>query len=233
MSTLRLKSRRPAGFTLIEVLVAVLIFALLTAAAYAAVDVLLKSRQALRARAESLQTLQTALGRLERDLRQTLSVPVRDEYGETLDLLRGGANAIELTRAGLSNPLGVARARIERVQWALQDETLSRASFGVLDRAINSRPQILPMLQGVKAISFSYFDGGQWRNQWPRPDVPADQPKLLPIAVAIEIDTTDYGLLRRIVALVEPSARTAAGGPGPVPAGAQPASVQGTLEKTP
>lgn len=231
MNALRSHPVKSAGFTLIEVLVAVLIFALLTAAAYAAVDVLLRSRQALHTRAQSLQNLQTALGRLERDLRQTLSVPVRDEYGETLDLLRGGVNAIELTRAGLSNPLGVARARIERVQWALQDDSLSRASFGVLDRAINSKPQIAPMLSNVKAIRFSYFDGGQWRNQWPRPDVPADQPKLLPIAVAFEIDTADYGLLRRIVALVEPSARTAAGAPGP--AGAQESSAQRTLEAAP
>jgi general secretion pathway protein J len=231
MSTLRLNSRRAGGFTLIEVLVAVLIFALLTAAAYAAVDVLLRSRQALQVRAESLQNLQTTLGRLERDLRQTLSVPVRDEYGETLDLLRGGVDAIELTRAGLSNPLGVARARIERVQWALQDDTLSRAGFVVLDRAINSKPQIAPMLHNVKAIRFSYFDGGQWRNQWPRPDVPADQPKLLPIAVAFELDTADYGLLRRIVPLVEPSARTAPGAPGP--AGAQESPAQRTLETAP
>jgi general secretion pathway protein J len=233
MRTVLLNSRKADGFTLIEVLVAVLIFALLTAAAYASVDVLLRSRQALHVRAESLQNLQTALGRLERDLRQTLSAPVRDEYGEALDLLRGGTNAIELTRAGLSNPLGVARARIERVQWALQDDALSRASFGVLDRAVNSRPQIATMLSNVQAIRFSYFDGGQWRNQWPRPDVPTDQPRLLPIAVAFEIDTADYGLLRRIVPLVEPSARTAAGAPGPGPAGAQAPSAQRKMETAP
>jgi general secretion pathway protein J len=202
------RARSHRGFTLIEVLVAVLIFALLTAAAYAAVDTLLRSRQALHARAESLQQLQTAMGRFERDLRQAMSVPVRDEYGDAQALLRGNASAIELTRAGLANPLGQTRARIERVQWALQEKTLNRASFGVLDRAANSRPQIVPMLQDVAAIRISYFDGGQWRNQWPRPDAPPDQPKLLPMAVAMEIETADYGLLRRVVALVEPSARS-------------------------
>jgi general secretion pathway protein J len=197
--------RAHRGFTLIEVLVAVLIFALLTAAAYAAVDTLLRSRQALHARAQSLQQLQTAMSRIERDLRQAMAVPVRDEYGEAQSLLRGNSSAIEFTRAGFSNPLGQTRARIEHVQWALQDQTLNRASFAVLDRAINSKPQIVPMLNRITGVSFRYFDGVQWRNQWPRPDAPPELPKVLPIAVALEIETTDHGLLRRVVAMVEPS----------------------------
>jgi general secretion pathway protein J len=203
------------GFTLIEVLVAVLIFALLTAAAYASVDTLLRSRQALHARAQSLQQLQTAMSRIERDLRQAMAVPVRDEYGEVLALLRGNSSAIEFTRAGFSNPLGQTRARIEHVQWALQDQTLNRASFAVLDRAINSKPQIVPMLNSITGVSFRYFDGAQWRNQWPRPDAPAELPKLLPIAVVLEIETKEYGLLRRVVALVEPSVHSAAPGGNP------------------
>lgn len=206
-----IQARFVRGFTLIEVLVAVLIFALMSAAAYAAVDTLLRSRQALHQRAQSLQQLQTAMGRFERDLRQAMAVPVRDEYGETQPLLSGSSTRVELTRAGLANPLGQTRARVEHVLWALQDQTLNRANFGVLDRAINTKPQIVPMLGGVTGFSLSYFDGTQWRKQWPRPDAPPDLPKLLPVAVALELKTAEYGLLRRVIACVEPSVPDSAG----------------------
>ncbi|MDZ4811995.1 MAG: type II secretion system minor pseudopilin GspJ, partial [Pseudomonadota bacterium] len=126
-------------------------------------------------------------------------------YGETQPLLSGTSTSVELTRAGLANPLGQTRARFEHVQWALQDETLNRANFGVLDRAINTKPQVVPMLGGVTGFSLSYFDGTQWRNQWPRPDVSPDLPKVLPVAVAMELETAEYGLLRRVIACVESS----------------------------
>lgn len=202
------------GFTLIEVLVAVLIFALISAAAYVAIDTLLRTRQALHQRAQSLQQLQKAMGRFERDLRQAMSVQVRDAYGEAVPPLSGTPTSIELTRAGLSNPLGQARARIEHVQWALQDKTLQRASFGVLDRAVNSQPLVVPMLVAVNELTLSYFDGSEWRRQWPRPDAAADAPVTLPVAVAIELESADFGRLRRVIACVEPSAQTRAGPSG-------------------
>lgn len=206
-----IQARSVRGFTLIEVLVSVLIFALMSAAAYAAIDTLLRSRQALYQRAQSLQQLQTAMGRFERDLRQAMAEPVRDAYGETQPLLSGTSTSVELTRAGLANPLGQTRARFEHVQWALQDQTLNRANFGVLDRAINTKPQVVPMLDGVTGFSLSYFDGTQWRNQWPRPDVSPNLPKVLPVAVAMELETADYGLLRRVIACVESSVPDATG----------------------
>ncbi|MDZ4813331.1 MAG: type II secretion system minor pseudopilin GspJ, partial [Pseudomonadota bacterium] len=107
----RIQASAVRGFTLIEVLVSVLIFALMSAAAYAAIDALLRSRQALYQRAQSLQQLQTAMGRFERDLRQAMTEPVRDAYGETQPLLSGTSTSVELTRAGLANPLGQTRAR--------------------------------------------------------------------------------------------------------------------------
>jgi general secretion pathway protein J len=201
---------RTRGFTLIEILVAVLIFALMSAAAYAAVDTLLRARQALHQRAQTLQQLQMAMNRFERDMRQAIAAPVRSQYGEIQPFLKGDATSVELTRTGLANPLGRTRARIERVQWALQDKTWNRLNFAVLDRAINSQPQIVPMLDGVTRIVLTYYDGTAWRTQWPRPDTATEAPAPLPAALALELETTEYGRLRRVILLVESSAPDAA-----------------------
>ena len=195
---------RRRGFTLIEVLVAVLIFALISAAAYASIGTLLTSREALHARAGSLQALQATMSRLERDLRQALAAPVRDGYGESLPLFAGDATHVELTRAGLANPLGQARARIERVQWALSGQALQRVRFAVLDRAVGTRPEVESMLGDIERMTFTYYDGGQWRTQWPRPEAAATRNEL-PRAVALELQSAEFGRLRRVVMLVEPA----------------------------
>jgi len=202
---------RPRGFTLIEVLVAVLIFALLAAAAYAALDALLRARTGLHARAVDLRQWQTTIGRLERDLRQASDRGVRNEYGEPVAMLRGDATGIELTRAGLANPLEQARARIERVQWAVTDHRLHRMNFAVLDRAVASRPLITPMLDAVTRVEFSYFDGAQWRNQWPRPNVAPGTAAGLPRAIAVVLETRGFGELRRVIELSEAAPAAAPG----------------------
>ncbi len=189
------------GFTLIEVLVAVVIFALMSAAAYAAVDTLLRARENLHARAENLRRMQTSVGRLERDLRQAIDRGIREGYGDRADMLRGDGVSIELTRAGLANPLGVTRSRLERVQWALADQQLNRITFAVLDRAIDSQPLITPMLDSVSRLEFRYLDGNQWSNQWPRPNAREGVAADLPRAIAIVITTRQYGELRRVVEL--------------------------------
>lgn len=201
MSMQRRFARHASGFTLIEVLVAVVIFALMSAAAYAAVDTLLRARENLHARANTLRQLQTTMGRIERDLRQAIDRGVREGYGDRADMLRGDAVALELTRAGLANPLGATRSRLERVQWALADQQLNRVSFAVLDRAIDSRPLITPMLDSVTRLEFRYLDGSQWSGQWPRANARAGIDPGLPRAISVVLTTREYGELRRVIEL--------------------------------
>ena len=208
-------SMRRRGFTLIEVLVAVVIFALMSAAAYAAVDSLLRARSGLHARAADLRALQTTMSRLERDLRQALLRDVRGAYGDRLGMLRGDALNIELTRAGLANPLDSTRARSERVQWSLAEQQLNRLSFNVLDRAINSRPLITPMLDSVSRLEFRYFDGAEWRTQWPKPNATGNAVANLPRAVAVILSTRQYGEVRRVIELADAGGYSAAPGVSP------------------
>ena len=122
------------GFTLVEVLVAIFIFALLMAAAYGSVNTLLRTRDGLAEQNGRLRELQFAVGVIERDLRSAIARPVREGYGEREPALLGSRDAVAFTRGGYANPLAQERARIERVGYAWRDHRLSRAAFAVLDR---------------------------------------------------------------------------------------------------
>ena len=191
------------GFTLVEVLVAVFIFALLMAVAYGSVNTLLRTRDGLSEQNGRLRDLQFAIGVLERDLRAAISRPVREGYGEREPALVGSRDALAFTRAGYANPLGQERARIERVGYAWRDATLSRASFAVLDRTPATAPLARDLLGDVRRIGFRYFDGQQWRDQWPPGGVTPRPMRALPRAVEFSIETEDFGTLLRLVDLPE------------------------------
>ena len=85
---------RARGFTLPELLIAVAVFALVTAAAYGALDGLTRSAGELEQRRTDLEELQWAVSLLDRDLRQGLRVDLNRDDGVVLNLLSlpaGGA----------------------------------------------------------------------------------------------------------------------------------------------
>ncbi len=208
------------GFTLIEVLVAVFIFALLMIAAYGSVDALLRTRDGLTQQNERLRALQFTVGLIERDLRQTFARPIRSGYGEREAALVGARDAIAFTRAGAANPLRQERAEIERVGYALRDEHVARISYAVLDRTPATAPNTRDLLTRVRKLGFRYLDGEQWRELWPPSNVQGPVLMKLPRAVEFSIDTEDYGLITRIVDLsevVEASPNSGGVGPGGLP----------------
>ena len=212
-------SMRRRGFTLIEVLVAVSIFALLMLAAYGSINALLRTRDGLAEQNGRLRALQFAVGMMERDLRAVIARPVREGYGEREPALIGARDAIAFTRAGAANPLALERARIERVGYAWRDGTLGRAGFAVLDRTPATAPLVRDLIADVRRIGFRYFDGEQWREQWPPANISPTPLRALPRAVEFSLETVDYGLITRLVDLPEVDESA------PNPAGAPPALV--------
>ena len=113
--------RAPArGFTLLEVLVAVALFAVAAALAFGGLDALTRARSRLDAGNERLGRLQFAVGLLERDLRSAAARGVRDGYGAPLPALLGTRERVELTRHGHANALARPRAELERVGYRLR-----------------------------------------------------------------------------------------------------------------
>ncbi len=163
--------RQQRGFTLLEVMIAIGIFALVGLGTYRMLETVLKTDVATRAHEQSLRELTRAFAEIDRDLAQSIPRTVRDPYGEELASLLGavdGQVALEFTRAGWRNPMGLARAQLQRVRWRLTGEQLERVYWTVLDQAVDSQPRVQKVLDGVTALELRFLDDqGEWKTQWP------------------------------------------------------------------
>ncbi|WJW75225.1 type II secretion system minor pseudopilin GspJ [Thiohalobacter sp. IOR34] len=189
---------RMRGFTLLELLVAMAIFALLAMLAYGGLNNVLMTRAGVEAQAEALKRLQLGYRWLQRDLEQAVLRPVRDSLGDSRPaLLAGGSfgTLLALTREGWSNPAGQPRSHLQRVVYRLEEDRLLRAYWPALDRAPGAEPLEAVLLEGVSRVELRFLDpAGEWRPQWP----PANQQGEagLPRAVELIVETDAWGALR-------------------------------------
>lgn len=197
--------RFSAGFSLIELLVALAVFAALAAAAYGGLAEIARARGALADRQDRFAAAVRTVSAIERDLRQAVSRPVREgTRGDVLPALIGSADRIELTRLGFANPRAEPRSNLERVGYDLADRTLERRRYAVLDRAPGTVPAASAMLDRVGGLVFRYAGSqGTWSDVWPPHEAPADYDPndLLPRAIEFRIQLADLGELRRVVEL--------------------------------
>jgi general secretion pathway protein J len=195
---------RQAGLTLVELLVAVAVFSVLAAIAYQGLVSVANASAALGQEGERFARLQFAISLLERDLRQALPRPVRDQLGDPVPAMAGSNLQLRLTRAGWNNPIGQQRADLERIQLQLEDDALIRLSWSVLDRSRGSRPSRQTLLEGVGDLRFRFLDQSlEWQNEWPPVrglEDAGDEP--WPLAVSIRLDSEHYGSIERLFSLV-------------------------------
>jgi len=156
------------GFTLLELLVALAIFAVIAVMAYSGLDTVLTARQQTDQHATQLARLQMAFIWLGRDIEQHINRPIRNQYGDRQATLQGTISQMELTRAGWRNPAQQQRSSLQRVAYHLEEKTLWRSYWRVLDRAQDAVAIRMGLLKEVNEIQFRYLDEHlRWHEQWP------------------------------------------------------------------
>lgn len=187
-----------AGFTLLELLVALAIFGLLATMSYSGLRAVLEQQSGTEAEAERLAELQKVYTLMQRDIEQTVDRPIRDEFGDTQPALLG-SDTLQLTRGGWSNPAARTRSSLQRVGYAFEDDALVRYSWSVLDRAQDSEPLRQPLTASIEQLQLRYLAANnEWRDQWPDVNPLADPeapPSTLPRAVEVTLEHTQYGQL--------------------------------------
>jgi general secretion pathway protein J len=187
------------GFTLIEVLVAVALFALLATMAHLGLSRLVAQDVALEARAERFARLGSSLQLLEIDLLQALPRNSRDGLGGNTPgfrVQRDPMLTIEFTRTGSGAPM---ESGVNRVRYRFREGVLSRVVDPVLDGRVQpDRAVGVTLLDGLAGFDVEILDaegrpapGGVW------PVSGSPEPTILPTALKVKLETVTWGMLER------------------------------------
>lgn len=197
---------RGAGFTLVEVLVAIFVFAIVSAIAMGGYNELVKQSDIAAAGAARTRNVQATVQRMVLDFSSLEPRPVREPVGDSVEpALRSDARnteqLAEFTHSGWSNPAGVPRSTLQRVSYRLEDKKLVREYWVVLDRTLTGEPQRAELIDRVQRVAFRFMDTNRtWHEQWPPLGYSApDLSQLRPIAVEITLELEDWGEIKRIV----------------------------------
>ena len=191
--------RRQAGFSLLELLIAMAVTAVIVALSYVAIDRSVAVWQRFLPQQADLIARQRALWRLGEDLMQMAPRPVRDAFGLLRPALSWRDQTLTLTKLALTEgPSG--RPGTERVSWRLDHGHLQRGQWLAVDGGPVDRIRWLDMFSGVRSWQVSFWDGRQWQLQWPPLESETGAPKLaaLPRLVRVELVLQDGRRLVRI-----------------------------------
>ena len=192
--------RRDRGFTLLELVVALAVFAVVSAAAYGGLRIILDARDATTHHQERLARLQTTMALFAREVEQVVPREVRDGFGDGKLALVAENSAVEFTHAGWRNPAGLTQSNLQRVAYRLVEGDFVRFHWKVLDLGHDSEPTQRVLLDKLSELEFKFLDHQRsWHSQWPPPETEATTE--LPIALEVVLDLGDWGVVRRLIRL--------------------------------
>lgn len=219
MTAKRRQWGRSGGFTLLELLIAILVFGFVSALAYGGFNTVTDAKARLEHNNAQLAALQLAFSLMGRDMEQIVPRGIRDDFGDAQPAVRAEGDSrssvIEFTRSGWRNPAGLQRSHLQRVAYAVEEEQLVRRSWAMLDRVQGIEPQDLLMLENVKSFKLRLLGpNDQWHEDWPPlsvqpPPAPAQpgqgqqQPQQRPVtpvpkAIEVTVELEGWGRLKRL-----------------------------------
>jgi general secretion pathway protein J len=186
------------GFTLLEMLIAIAIFAMLGLAANSVLQTVLANDEVTRNFSVRLKSLQQGFGAIERDLGQMVARTPRlleGGRGTTVlqtgnDLLDSESQALIFYRLGWLNPDGVLpRGSLQSVAYVVQEGRLERWYFPYPEPEFGAEPIKTLVVDKVLSVEYAFFVEDAWQTKL--------EATTLPKAIAMEIEIEGLGKIQR------------------------------------
>ncbi len=189
--------KQNAGFTLIEILIAMFIFAIIMTIIISGFSMVLRSNEKIRAHHQRLSEIQRAVTIIARDFSQIVPRSIVDNDGTQISclIIDNEARQYEFTRGGYVNPFAVAkRSTLLRLAYLFDHNTIIRRVWPVLDRAPSTIYSDNPLLLGVQDFQVQMLD----KDAKPFNTGAYD---ILPDALIFTIELENQEKVRRVIAL--------------------------------
>lgn len=163
--------RKYNGFTLIEILVALMIFAIIGVLAARSLQSIIHVHTALKKDNRALMQVMVTMTLLRRDMSEMIDRPTRSDNSVPGPTLTMNGSQVIFTRGGLINPLQArVQSNMQRVGYALQGGNFVRLSWDVLDPLPNTKPEVQVLLQNVESVQWQCIaSDGEKSTVWPMP----------------------------------------------------------------
>jgi general secretion pathway protein J len=190
--------KQSAGFSLVELLIALAILAILIGVTFQSVQLLIESDRNMKEQQLALQNMQRAFMYIERDLRQIVPRPVNDGFAQQAAITQADNALIEFTKGG--NPdlgwqlrkTGQMRSSLQRVLYKLDGKNLIRSTWSLVDHPSQDKPVSEALMTQVRSFKIEFKQAGS--EDWNAEPNSAD----LPQAIAINLEHEVFGQIRRI-----------------------------------
>lgn len=196
---------RPRGFTLVELLIAMVIFSIVTVMAYSGLNTILRAEEQLAYNSNRLKNLQRTLFLIGQDLTQVVGRSSRDSFGDLQPPLVAnelGLMRMEFTRSGWLNPANLHRSHLQRVGYGVEEDKLIRYHWNFVDRDQGVEPYRSELLTGVTDLKSRFFtQEGEWSGVWP--PLKDELQTAMPIGVEITLTLKPEGSVRRLYRLIQ------------------------------
>lgn len=196
------------GFTLIEILVALIIFAIIASITSATLYQAFNTRDKVNLVADKLNQIELTMALIEQDTSQAIARSVRGNDLRLIPVFIGENQYVEFSRSGVLNPNQSHRSSsLQRIAYRCQDGKLYRKSWHEIDSFDRNRFQQKVMLSEVESCRFEYINRTlnilkEWRPQRSIRER-LMRPELLPQAIRIKLTLKKWGKLQPVFIVPE------------------------------